>query len=81
MRSQHSFNQTPTVNIPRSTFNLSHPHKCNFDADDLVPICQPVDVIPGDTFNWKTHFFMRLATPLEPILDNLHFETFAFFVP
>ncbi len=24
---------------------------------------------------------MRLATPLEPILDNLHFETFAFFVP
>ncbi len=24
---------------------------------------------------------MRLATPLEPILDNLHFDTFAFFVP
>ncbi len=24
---------------------------------------------------------MRLATPLEPILDNLHFESFAFFVP
>lgn len=23
---------------------------------------------------------MRLATPLEPILDNLHFDTFAFFV-
>ncbi len=24
---------------------------------------------------------MRLATPLEPILDNLYFDTFAFFVP
>ncbi len=80
MRSQHSFSQTPSVNIPRSTFNLSHPHKTAFDADDLVPICQPIDVIPGDTFNVKTSFFMRLATPLEPIIDNLYFETFAFFV-
>ncbi len=80
MRSQHSFSQTPSVNIPRSTFNLSHGHKCAFDADLLVPICQPIDIIPGDTFRFSTNFFMRLATPLEPILDNLYFDTFAFFV-
>ncbi len=80
MRSQHNFSQTPSVNIPRSTFNLSHGHKTAFDADQLVPICQPIDVIPGSTFNVQTSFFMRLATPLEPILDNLHFDTFAFFV-
>jgi len=79
-RSQHQFSQTPSVSIPRSTFNLSHSHKTTFDADFLVPICQPIDVIPGSTFNFKTSFFMRLATPLEPILDNLHFDTFAFFV-
>ncbi len=81
MRSQHSFSQTPSVRIPRSRFNLSHGHKTAFDADDLVPICQPIDVIPGSTFNVSTSFFMRLATPIEPILDNLHFDTFAFFVP
>jgi len=80
MRSQHNFSQTPSVSIPRSTFNLSHGHKTAFDADVLVPICQPIDVIPGSTFNFRTSFFMRLATPLEPILDNLHFDTFAFFV-
>ncbi len=80
MRSQHNFSQTPSVSIPRSTFNLSHPHKTAFDADFLVPICQPIDVIPGSTFRFSTSFFMRLATPLEPILDNLHFDTFAFFV-
>ncbi len=80
MRSQHDFSQTPSVNIPRSTFNLSHGHKTAFDADDLVPICQPIDIIPGTTLNVQTSFFMRLATPLEPILDNLHFDTFAFFV-
>ncbi len=81
MRSQHSFSQTPSVSIPRSTFNLSHGHKTTFDADLLIPICQPIDIIPGSTLNFSTSFFMRLATPLEPILDNLYFETFAFFVP
>jgi len=80
MRSQHQFSQTPSVNIPRSRFNLSHTHKTAFDADDLVPICQPIDIIPGTTLNVQTSFFMRLATPLEPILDNLYFDTFAFFV-
>ncbi len=79
-RSQHSFSQTPSVSVPRSTFNLSHGHKTAFDADYLVPICQPIDIIPGDTFNVNTNFFMRLATPLEPILDNMYFDTFAFFV-
>ncbi len=81
MRSQHAFSQTPSVRVPRSTFNLSHSHKTAFDADYLVPICQPIDIIPGDTFRVTTNFFMRLATPLEPILDNLYFDTFAFFVP
>ncbi len=80
MRSQHNFSQTPSVSIPRSTFNLSHGRKTAFDADELVPICKPIDIIPGDTFNVKTNFFMRLATPLEPILDNMFFDTFAFFV-
>ncbi len=81
MKTQHAFSQIPSVNIPRSTFNLSHPHKTAFDADDLVPICQPIDIIPGTTLNFNTNFFMRLATPLDPILDNMYFETFAFFVP
>ncbi len=80
MKTQHQFSQTPSVSIPRSTFNLSCGVKTAFDADGLVPICKPIDVIPGDTFNVKTSFFMRLATPLEPILDNLYFDTFAFFV-
>ncbi len=80
MKSQHDFSQTPSVSVPRSTFNLSHGNKTAFDADYLVPICQPIDIIPGDTFRVNTNFFMRLATPIEPILDNLYFDTFAFFV-
>ena len=81
MQSQHTFSQVPRANVPRSSFNLSHGVKTTFDADYLVPIAAPVDITPSSTFNWRTTFFMRLATPLYPILDNLYFETFAFFVP
>ncbi len=81
MRSQHKFSNVPSADIPRSSFNLSHSHKTVIDADFLYPICQPIDIIPGDTFNFKTSFFIRLNTMLRPILDNLRFETFAFFVP
>ncbi len=80
MKSQHQFSQVPRADIPRSSFNLSHGLKTTFDADFLIPIlCQ--DIIPGDTWNVQCNFFMRLATPLHPILDNMYAETFFFFVP
>jgi len=81
MRSQHKFSNVPSADIPRSSFNLSHSHKTTIDADYLYPICQPIDIIPGDTFSCQTSFFLRLNTMLRPILDNLRFESFAFFVP
>jgi len=39
------------------------------------------EVLPGDTFNMNASYFGRLATPLKPLLDNLYFEDFWFFVP
>jgi hypothetical protein len=77
---EHTFSNVPRVDIPRSSFNRSHGHKTTFDADGLVPILVD-DIIPGDTFNVDCHFFGRLATPLFPIMDNMYFETFFFFVP
>ncbi len=80
MKSQHQFSQVPRADIPRSSFNLSHGLKTTFDVDFLIPIIV-MDIIPGDTFNLQCNFFMRLATPLHPILDNMYAETFFFFVP
>jgi len=80
MKSQHQFSQVPRADIPRSSFNLSHGLKTTFDVDGLIPILV-MDIIPGDTFNVQASFFMRLATPLHPILDNMYAETFFFFVP
>ncbi len=80
MRSQHQFSNVPRADIPRSSFNLSHGHKTTFDADYLVPILV-ADIIPGDTWNLKCSFFMRLATPFFPLMDSMYADTQFFFVP
>jgi len=80
-KSQHRFGQVPRADIPRSTFDLSHGVKTTFDADYLVPMSQPWDVIPGDSWNCKTTIVARLATPLHPLMDSIYIDTFYFFVP
>jgi hypothetical protein len=70
----------PKADIPRSSFNTQYAHKTTFDAGFLVPIyCD--EVLPGDTHNVRMTAFARLATPLFPVMDNLHLDTFFFFVP
>lgn len=80
MSSQHSFAQVPQADIQRSKFDRSHGLKTTFDADKLVPILVD-EVLPGDTHTLNTNIFGRLATPINPIMDNLFLETFYFFVP
>jgi hypothetical protein len=70
----------PKADIPRSSFDTQYAHKTTFDAGYLVPIyCD--EVLPGDTHRVKMTAFARLATPLFPVMDNLHLDTFFFFVP
>lgn len=76
----HRFAMTPRADIPRSTFKLEHTHKTTFDAGQLIPIYLE-EVLPGDTFQLNMTGFGRLSTPLYPIMDNLHLNTFFFFVP
>jgi hypothetical protein len=39
------------------------------------------EALPGDTFNVNATLFGRLATPIFPVMDNLHIDTQFFFVP
>lgn len=78
--SQHQFAMVPKAEIPRSRFDRQFTHKTAFDAGYLVPIYVD-EVLPGDSFNLKATIFARMATPLYPIMDNLHVDTFFFFVP
>ena len=78
--SAHSFAMVPRADIPRSRFNVQTSHKTTFDAGNLVPIYVD-EVLPGDTFSLSCTAFGRMATPIFPIMDNLHMDTFFFFVP
>ena len=76
----HQFAMVPRADIPRSVFMRESAHKTTFDAGYIVPVyCD--EVLPGDTFNMKMTAFARLATPLYPVMDNLHMDVFWFFVP
>lgn len=77
---QHTFSQVPRAEIPRSQFNRSHGVKTTFNGGGLYPIFAD-EILPGDTFNLKTSAFVRMATPIYPIMDNIYMETFFFFVP
>lgn len=78
--SQHSFAKPPTVNIPRSKMDRSYQAKDTYDFDYLTPFF--VDkMYPGDTVNLNVKTFQRLAPQVRPLMDNVIFDWFFFFVP
>ena len=74
------FSRVPKVDIQRSVFNRDHGLKTTFDAGNLIPIFYD-EALPGDTFQLDANGFGRLATPINPFMDNLYIETFFFAVP
>ena len=79
-RGQSRFAEIPGVKLARSVFNRSFGHKTTFNVGDLVPVFVD-EVVPGDTFSLRLTAFARVATLLNPIMDNLHLDFFFFFVP
>ena len=78
--SAHKFAMTPRSDIPRSKFKREWSHKTTFQSGYLTPMMVD-EVLPGDSFSINPTIFARLATPLVPVMDNLHLDTFFFFVP
>jgi hypothetical protein len=76
----HQFSMIPRADIPRSKFDRQSGYKTTFDSGYLVPVFVD-EVLPGDTINLKMTAFARLATPLFPVMDNMHLDSFFFFVP
>lgn len=76
----HQFAMIPRSDVPRSSFKIQSAYKTTFDAGYLIPVYVD-EVLPGDTVNLKMTAFTRLTTPIYPIMDNMHMETFWFFVP
>lgn len=77
---QHDFGMTPSVDAPRSLFNLSHGHKTTIDVDYIYPLAV-LDVLPGDTFNFRASVLARMNTPQFPIMDNTYLLQEALWIP
>lgn len=82
MPPQKNFNAVPRISgQQRSVFNRSHGHKLTMDAGFIVPFYVD-EIIPGDSQELTANLVGRLSSPLiHPIMDNLHIDTFFFFVP
>jgi len=66
--------------MPRSVFNRSCGTKTTFDAGWLIPVFVD-EALPGDTMSMQMASFARMATPLHPVMDNMHLDVFFFSVP
>ena len=81
MPAQKDFSKVPAGPSFRSVFNRSHAHKLTYDSGYLVPFFID-EVLPGDAADVRANIFARLSSPLvHPIMDNIHIDTFYFFVP
>lgn len=74
------FAMIPRSDVPRSVFRAQSTHKTTFDAGLLIPIYVD-EILPGDSHKLRMTAFARMATPIYPLMDNLHLDTFFFFVP
>ena len=77
---EKSFAVMPSVSIARSKFDRISSHKTAIKLGDIVPLYVD-EVLPGDTRSIDYGSLIRMATPIAPIMDDIYFELFAFFVP
>lgn len=66
--------------VPRSTFRGAWTAKKTFDAGLLIPFLVD-EILPGDQMKYDVTAYVRMATPLFPIMDSQRVDTFFFFVP
>ena len=76
----NQFNNVAPKPIPRSAFIRDYPRRMPFNADYLIPLMLD-EILPGDDINIRMNALVRLATPIKPVMENIYFETFWFFVP
>lgn len=76
----YSFAQIPRAEISRSVFNRSHGVTTAFDTGLLIPVYWD-EALPGDTHTVGVNSFVRLTTPIVPVMDNLYLDLFFFSVP
>lgn len=74
------FGNIPSKTIRRSKLKRDFSHKTTFNTGEIIPIYAD-EVLPGDTVKLRLSQLIRMATPLDPVMDNAWIDTYFFFVP
>lgn len=77
---QHNFAIVPQAHKARTAFKCDHTYKTDFNSGYLIPMLWD-EVNPGDTVAVRLTAFIRFATLLYPLMDNMRFYTYYFFIP
>lgn len=76
------FALNPTnIDIPRSKFDMSHQYKTTFNAGLLIPLGEPLECLPGDTFQVGAGMACRMQPMVHPPMDNMYLDIYFFAVP
>lgn len=80
-RNKTSISGVPKIHHSRSMFDLSFSNATTFKHGDLVPLCRPIEVLPGDTFSIDVSTVLRMNTPISPVMGSSFFDIYFFFTP
>lgn len=69
------------LDFARNVFTFKKGHKTNFLTGRIVPSIDPIEVLPGDSFNLSFAAVVRSAPLVAPVLDDLFIDVLAFWVP
>ncbi len=64
----------------RSTFDMSHVNSTSMKMGYIVPVMYQ-ECLPGDTWQFDTKFFIRVAPLVAPVMHRVWIDSFTFFVP
>lgn len=80
LASQQDSAMVQRPDVPRSKFLGTFTRKTTFNAGLLIPFLVD-EVLPGDHIKYNVTAYVRMATPLFPLMDNQRIDTHFFFVP
>ena len=73
--------KAPSIGVERSTFHRIFRNLTTFNAGQLIPIWVDQKVSFGDTIKASVASVIRMATPLNPTMDNMRVDIYAYSVP
>lgn len=80
LNAESYFSMTPSLDISRSKFDMSHGIHSSGCVGDIIPI-EIMPVYPGDTFEYKTNAIFRLQPLVAPLMDDITVDIYWFYAP